>query len=130
MSLALVLADLEHQVDGLLVLAGELQRALVPDEAAIVGQLSHRLQHGRGEFVIVVESRLDELRGLPESDRPAAVRDHLVEELEAVSGWEVLLGEGLVGQVVQVVLRQVGAGEEVLVLVDLRLVINQLGHNG
>jgi len=58
------------------------------------------------------------------------VRDHLVEELKAVPGWEVLLREGLVGKVVQVVLRQVGAREEVLVLVDLRLVINQLSKHG
>jgi hypothetical protein len=67
---------------------------------------------------------------LLESDRAAAIRDHLVEELQTVPRWEILQGEGLVGQIVQIILRQVRAREEVLVLVDLRLVINQLGHHG
>ena len=127
MSLALVLADLKHQVDGLLVLPGELQGALVSDEAAIVGELPHGLQHGGRELVIVVESRLDHLGRLLEGDRAAAIRDHLVEEFQAVPRGEILRGEGLVGQIVQVILRQVRAREEVLVLVDLRLVINELG---
>ena len=130
MSLALVLADLKHQIYRLLVLTGELQGPLVSDEAAIVGELSDGLQHGGCELVIVIESRLDHLGRLLEGDRAAAIRDHLVEELQTVPRWEILQGEGLVGQIVQIILRQVRAREEVLVLVDLRLVINQLGHHG
>jgi hypothetical protein len=130
MSLALILADLKHQINRLLVLTGELQGPLVSDEAAIVGELSDGLQHGGSELVIVVESRLDHLGRLLEGDRAATIRDHLVKELQTVPRWEILQGEGLVGQIVQIILRQVRAREEVLVLVDLRLVINQLGHHG
>jgi len=97
MSLALVLADLKHQIYRLLVLTGELQGPLVSDEAAIVGELSDGLKHGRCELVIVIESRLDHLGRLLESDRAAAIRDHLVEELQTVPRWKILQGEGLVG---------------------------------
>jgi hypothetical protein len=34
---------------------------------------------------------------LLESDRAAAIRDHLVEELQTVPRWKILQGEGLVG---------------------------------
>ena len=105
MSLPLVLTDLEHQVDSLLIPSGECERILVADEAAVVGELSHGLLHGGGELLIVVEARLDQLRRLHQRDLLPTVRDHLVEELQSVTRREVRLGESTVREVVQVVLR-------------------------
>ncbi len=62
MSLTLVLADLEHQIDGLLILGGQCQRVLVTDKAPIVGQLTDSLQHGGGELLIIIETALDQLK--------------------------------------------------------------------
>ena len=105
MSLPLVLTDLEHQVDSLLIPSGECEGILVADEAAVVGELPHGLLHGGGELLVVVEARLDQLRRLHQSDLLPAVRDHLVEELQSVARREVRLGESPVREVVQVVLR-------------------------
>ena len=104
MSLSLVLAYLEHQVDGLLIPRGELQLPLVADEPPVVSQLPDRLQHRRGELVVVVEARLDQLRRLLQGDRPPTVRHHLVKELKPLTPWEVLQREGLISQVVQIIL--------------------------
>ena len=54
------------------------------------------------------------------------MRDHLVEELQSIARREVTLSECAVRKVVQVVLRQVAASEEILVHIYLRLVIYQL----
>ena len=126
-SLALVLADLEHHFNGVLVALIERELVLVADEGAIVGELPDRLLHRRGELVIVVEAGLNQLRRLLKSDLPSAVSDHLVEELQAVLRWEILLREGAVREVVQIVLCEVTAREQVLVSVDLRLVVQELG---
>jgi len=58
-----------------------------------------------------------------------AMRGHLVEQLQAIFRWEVSHSECAVSKSVQVVLGQVGTGKEVLVLIDLRLVIDQLGES-
>lgn len=126
MSLSLVLTDLEHEVDCFFVTCGECECVLVADERAVVGELAHGLLHSGGELLIEVEAGLDELRGLLQRDLAATARDHLVEELQAVARGEVALREGAVSVIVQVVLRQVAASEQILVQVDLRLVIDQL----
>lgn len=51
---------------------------------------------------------------------------HLVEEFKAVLGRKLLLSERLVHYSVEIVLREVGASEEVLVVVDLGLVVDLL----
>jgi hypothetical protein len=125
-SLALILADLEHEINGLLIPSGECECILVADEAAVVGELPDCLLHRGGELVVVVEAGLDQLRRLHERDLLPAVRDHLVEELQPVARGEVTLRESPIREVVQVVLCKVTARKQVLVHVYLRLVIYQL----
>ena len=46
MSFPLVLANLEHQIDGFFVSGGQSEGVLVANEASVVGELPHRLLHG------------------------------------------------------------------------------------
>jgi hypothetical protein len=104
-SFPLILANFEHQIDGLLIAGSECECVLVADEAAVVGEEAHGLLHGRRELLVIVEARLDQLRRLLQRDLLPAVRDHLVEELQPVTGREIGLSECTIRKVVQVVLR-------------------------
>ena len=55
------------------------------------------------------------------------MRHHLVKQLQSVTRREILHRKRLIRQVVQVVLCQIGTGEEVLIGINLRLVVNKLG---